>query len=289
MSDTSDTNGIAIYSFTLEEKNGVAMDVTDLSATFTTTVQTNESNVIRRAMVYEGSTLKGTETVADGGAVTFQNVNLHLNADQKKTYTIKVDVKDTNDQVRFTDGTTVAVSVTGLPTLADANGNDETDIVVNGLALTSPQQQLRVDGVNVELTSVGFAKTYSRDAATTGDADQATATYKFKVTAFGSDAYIDEDGADHTVTESQGTADAIAKSITSTDATHVTNGFRVDKGTTKNFTLTVVVTAGSNEFYQEKVGNIKYAKTDINGNLNFNFAGVLDDFLTDPLWLTVTP
>jgi hypothetical protein len=133
--------------------------------------------------------------------------------------------------------------------------------------------------------SVDFDKTYSRDSGVSGDADKATAKFKFNVDAFGADAFVDVDGSDHSFSVSGDTSAEIAS--LSSLADKLSESFKVKENNNEDFTLTIVITADENGFFDVSLDEIAYAFSNIDGDITYDFN--LDDFETDPVYLSVTP
>ncbi|HMQ01730.1 MAG TPA: hypothetical protein PKD79_01520, partial [Candidatus Doudnabacteria bacterium] len=194
VSKTSDTNGVTVFHFDLEEKNDVNANITKFQVTFTTTGTTTENTVIKKAYLYDGNTKLAEKNVPDGGVVLFDNMNLNINGDSKKTLTVKVDLFDNNSGARYIEGTTLAVvaNTTNLEA-TDSNGNDEDDMTLAGTS-TSNTHELRSEGIMVEMVGNPSASVTTVDGATN---DIAQFTWTFDVTAFGSkDVYINRVPAD---------------------------------------------------------------------------------------------
>jgi peptidoglycan hydrolase-like protein with peptidoglycan-binding domain len=283
---TEDTDGVTIYQFEIEESNNVAIQkIEEITMTFTTATQTDESLVIRKAYLYDGSTLLGSESVAAGGAVTFDNLNFGVSADGKKTITVKVDLNDVAGGL--TEGSTITVGAPNLTKFVDVNGNDEGDITETVSGGGSETHELRSSGVMITLVNTTAApttavKTFTADAAT--EDDQGTYSISFAVKAFGADAYIDNSsevgganaagqGVEFMVRSTAGTPVLSSDLLTSTtnDAQDTANVFQVEKDQTRIFTLTVIYAAdstptdGSHEVYLESI-NWGTATDDTNAN-----------------------
>lgn len=200
VSETSDTNGVSVYTFTMKEKNGVAMTVNDLQVTFTTgdpAGTTAENSVIRRAYLYEGSTERSVKTVPNGGVTLFNNMNIALAANQTKTFTVKVDLFDTNEGVRYVEGTNLNVVVNAANFKGtDANGHDEDDII-KSVSATSQTHELRSRGIMVTVNEATTMVT-TVDGANN---DLVQFTWEVDVEAFGDrDVYINRAPADIVLT-----------------------------------------------------------------------------------------
>lgn len=282
VSDSSTTKDKSVFAFDVEEMNDVAVTINDLTVTITTTG--DESAVIDSADLYSGTTLLGSESVPAGGVVLFENLNLEIGAGATKTLTLKLTFADVDG---YTEGTTVSAELTSIDDAEDVNGNDEGDMTISGEGLTSETHELRSEGISVALVdtssaNTGTTKTFTADAA--NEDDQGTFEISFAVTAFGADMYIDNSsevgganaagqGVEFMERDSAGTPVLSSNLLTSTttDTNDTANVFKVKKGETRTFTLTVIYSAdstptdGSVEVYLESI-NWGTATNDTNAN-----------------------
>ncbi len=288
--DTNDTNGVPVYSFEVEETNDVDVNISEMTLTFVTPGA--ENTVIKKAYLYKGTTKVGEEVMASNGVVTFDNMNIDINAGDTETFTVKVDLYDNNGGVRYAEGATLAVSVTSIDTFVDANGNDEGDITptVNAVSNT---HELRSVGIMTDFNTSSATRTLVADAA--GEFDQGEFKISFDVTSFGGDMRIDrsceEGGADaagqgveYTITNSGSNSTTCNLSSSSTDTEDTANTYEVDEGTTRTFTLTVTATSSADAYAEVSLESVNWgtATNDTNANYyNFN----LGDYKTDSIFL----
>jgi len=266
-----------------------------MTMTFTTTVQADEAEVIKKAYLYDGSTLVGSETVATGGAVTFDNLKLEIAGDSTKVITVKVDLDDVAAGV--TEATTIKVGSVDLTKFEDDNGNDENDITVTATG-DSNTFELRSTGVKIAFVSADEERTFVADAAT--EDDQGTYKITFDVTAFGANAYVDKSsevaganaagqGVEFSVTSTAGTpvlSSNLLESNTS-DTQDTANVFEVEKNKTRRFTLTVIYGADSTPTdgsHSVKIESINWGTATDNTNANY-YEFDLGDYKTDALFL----
>jgi hypothetical protein len=292
---TDDTNGVTLYAFEIEENNDVDVNVEEMTMTFTTTVQTDEAEVIKKAYLYDGSTLLGSETVATGGAVTFDNLDLDIKGDETKVITVKVDLDDVAAGV--TEATTIKVGSVDLSKFEDANGNDENDITVTATG-NSNTFELRSTGVKIVFVSSDADRTFTADA--TGEDDQGTYVITFDVTAFGANAYIDNSsevaganaagqGVEFSVTSTAGTPVLSSDLLESNtvDSQDTANVFEVEKNKTRRFTLTVIYGADSTPTdgsHSIKIDSINWGTATDDTNANY-YEFDLGDYKTPALFL----
>lgn len=295
VSDTADTNGVSIYSFEIEEEEGIDANITDMTLTFTAVTAADaaltESNVVKNAYLYQGSTLRGTESMTSTGLVVFDNVDIDVAGDATETFTVKVDLEDTLDQTRYADGAKLQVEATTINEVSDANGNDEDDITLPTPALTSEIHELRVDGVVFAFVSATQARSFSADAATENDEGEFKIT--FKATAFGTDARLDKSceegaadlagqGVEYTITNAASNGTTCILSAATTDTEDNTLVFELDEDQARTFTLTVFATAEVTATAEVSIDSFNWGAllTDLNANY---YTFDLGDYKTDAL------
>ncbi|MCC6198931.1 peptidoglycan-binding protein [Candidatus Nomurabacteria bacterium] len=203
VSDSSDTNGVTIGVFEIEEDEGVDVTVKEMTVTLATS--DTITDVARKAYLYEGSTLIGSETVT-GATVTFDNINLDIDADDTVEVTVKVDLDDTNNQVRYQNGDTIQVTAVDLTKYEDEFGNDEGDFTETG-SFAGKVHTLYTDGIGVAIVGSPTTEITTVDSANN---DIAQFTWVVDVTAFGKkDVYINKDVADIVSSSTAGDVDTL--------------------------------------------------------------------------------
>ncbi len=289
-SSSTDTNGVAIYNFDVEEQNDIDVNIEEMTLTFTTTGTTTENDVIKRAYLYHGTNKVGEETVANGGIVSFDNMNIDIDGDTKKTLTVKVDLYGNNGAARYVEGTTLAVAVTSIDVFTDANGNDEGDITPS-ISATSETHELRSQGIRLAFVSSSAVKTFVADEA--GESDQGTFKITFTATAFGADMRVDKScvedqvnaagqGTEYTITNAGSNATTCLVASSSTDSEDTANVFEVDEDTTRTLTLTVVATASATHFAEVSLTSVNWGTATNDTNANY-YTFDLADYKTDAL------
>ncbi len=266
--EADDRSGeIEVFVFEIEEKNGVDVTVEDLSVTITTIGTANQSVVVDEAILYNGSTELGAESVPNGGVVTFENIGLDIDADETVELTVKLVFNQTQDYNEG-DQVSVAITSTDIVDAVDANGNDEVDMTRSGSA-TSETHELRSTGITVAVTSADTAVTVD-DGPVAGNPDTVTFTWNLDITAFGDDdVYVTSDfanivsalaGADDvemayaievstgsSTTGNSGTITSAADEVAGAGSAYTgENFFRIDSGTTETFTVVVTGTNQTN-------------------------------------------
>ena len=249
---SSDTNGVAIAIYNVEEDRGIDVTIDTIEVGLAIVdpaggvVLTSASSVIKKAYLVVGGKTIGSETVPSGTltpTVIFDNLKWELDGDEDKDVKVVVDFKDTNTEARYQNGTTIQVTSFAITEIEDANGNDEGDISTLTTPGASYIHELRDEGIRVT-----FVK--SSNVKTTGTAvnDTVEFTLEFDVTAFGNDAYIDKTcvvgttGTDVDAVEisAEGGLTPVCTNLDST-GDEKTDGFKVKKGTTERFTVNILV------------------------------------------------
>jgi hypothetical protein len=223
---------------------------------------------------------------------TFDDVDVTIDENDTVSVEIFADIAAMGD---IAEGDSLFAAVDADDIVAEDSSGDEIDLGDLTGTVTGEVQTFYSEGVHVTLTSISITKTYNRDAGTSGDADEATAYIKFNVKSFGSDAWIDKTAPDTTggLTESDldvtGSPTVAATITSSSGAEEGTNAFKVAEGDTngEDFTVTVVITATTNEFVDVALTNILYALSDVDGNLSYT--SNLDSFKTSPIYISITP
>lgn len=261
-----ETEDVVVFKFNIEEENDVDVTVEDLTITILTTGTTDESAVVTSADLYKGSTLLGSENVPDGGVVAFTDLGLDISAGDEEELTLKLSFADL-----LVEGTTVKATFTSIDDAMDENGNDEGDMgTPSGLGLVSETHILRSTGISVDVKTATSSVTVV-DGVVGSAPDNATFTWTFDVTAFGdNNVYVNSEIANilelasatsevdtlysigssvaSTLTSLSGTlveSDSDVSEVTAhTDWTNISTDkfFKINKGTTGTFTLTVTGT-----------------------------------------------
>jgi len=292
VSDEDETEKVPVFRFELEEENGVDLTVNDLRVTITTGAvsgTTDESAVVAEAFLYHGSTELGSESVPAGGVVTFEDIDLQIDADDTVELEVRLTFADAND---FTTGTSVSVAITSadITDAEDDNGNDEGDMDINGSA-TSETHQLASEGLMVVFDESSYTKTSSDTA---GVNETVEFTLEFDITAFGEDIWVEKTCID-SATPGSNTTDVVVSldgdangdntTCTNLDSTgdEGTFGFQVEEGQTEHFTVTILGNggeaggAGNSVTFRARLESIGYnIGADAAGDLQYAFD--LEDF-----------
>ncbi len=279
ISATADTNDVHIATYTVEETQGIDVNIEEIQVDIAITDPaggvnlTGAGQVARRAKLVVDGDVVATETVsatALSEVVTFDGLDIDLDGDSELDFEVHVDIEDTNNAARFDEGTRVNADDFDVTEFRDENGNDESDITVTEGAIAEIHE-LRTQGIMVEFVSSSAVKTFTAESA--GQDDQGTYEIVFDVTAFGGNMYVDRESADETAGDDAGegvifdinsTAGVPALSsnlleAAGTESGDTANVFQVLDDETRRFTLTVVLTAdttptdGSHQVYIESI------------------------------------
>ncbi len=180
-----DTNDVEVVNFTLKAKDA---DVKVTAITATATESFAGSNVFadgaRRFKLYRNAALvKSVAAPNTGSVITFSDLNLTVSANTTDEFVIKADMRDT-ESGRFVNGNTLQVTAVGVTAEDPVKGNAITPSgSVSGGSIAFFDR-----GISVTL----LEKTATRYAGqgSSGTYDTANFVIKFRVTAFGGDAYV---------------------------------------------------------------------------------------------------
>ena len=297
--DENDTKGVEVLRFTLESENADAL-ITDLAVDISSSGLNDIDSAISRIKLYRGDTLVKTESVSTSDAtsttITFDDIDLTIEADTTEEFVIKADFKELGTD--FSEGDSVTFSIdTGDVTAEDSQG----DVVeASGTTAQGGSIYCYDSAIQVELVEKSATRSFVADAD--GEYDQATFKIVFDVTAFGDDMYIlktatetDDNAGDGAYiyydlidSDSEDAIDGTVVASVSTDASAGTYTYEVPEDQTKRFTLQVVATASSADAYA-KVGllGIAWATSDTNSDVNVYEYGLDEDWETEEVFLNV--
>lgn len=290
VSSTDETKDVQVFKFNIEEENDVDVTVEDMTITLTAGTTVDESAVVSSADLYQGSELLGSESVSSSGVANFTDLGLKISAGKTEELTLKLTFADNS---AYTEGETIKAVVTSITKAEDANNNDESDMTITGEGLSSKTHILRSTGISVLVKNKTTEVTVV-DGAVATNPDTVEFVWNFDVSAFGDkDVYVNSEMTNIVAT---GTAEvetifSIGSSAASTltalsgtivesdsDVTEVTahtswtnigasKFFKINKGTTGTFTLTVT---GTNLTAAKQVRglleNIEWTTTDVTTN-----------------------
>ncbi len=303
--ESSDTDDVEILSFTMEATGDSDINVTEIPVTITTTGETDEAVLLINATLWMDGEELASEDVPTGGAVTFEDLDIDVEADEEVELVVAVSIQDTDGAAD--NGDTVQASVTSGNVDAieaeDETGEDVATTDLEGSAVGDTHAVYDA-GIMVDFVSAEAERTFTADAAT--EDDQGTYEIVFEVTAFDGDAYIDtscedDNGAD---AAGQGTVFDINSSAGTptggstclVDAAGTVTGdvvgtsWRVIEGQTREFTFTVTLTAdstptdGNHQVILESINwDNEAGGVDATPDFFYNFN--MDDFKTPYLFL----
>lgn len=237
-------------------------------------------------------------TAAQTGSVTFDNLNIDLQAGETVTFTIKADVNDTNNTgvtaTDFDEGDYLVASFSAsnraLIDAENSEGDQLTDSEKSGTA-TGEGQEFRTEGIGLTLVSTNTDAT----TGTSNNDDIGLLTIKYKVTAIGNTVYVSstatstDAGTYSTVyaVDKDGTATTstrIAATIVNNDDTTLSTygNYQIDEGESETFTLSVSVplgTGGTSGQYRAALSKVKWDTTD-SVTMSNSYTSALDEFKT---------
>jgi hypothetical protein len=240
-------------------------------------------------------------TLTQGCTIHFDDVDFDMGDGDTSHFIVKADVNEVDGSpVAEGDGLTVTLTDTDADNIdaEDVNG-DSLSTELTGSA-TSDGVAFNTEGISVKLVGTPTAViSHAADLTLITDDDQATWTVTFDVTAFGDDMRIDDESAEDTaapyttasqmsysLSDSSKIAASPASIVTSpSGATHDTESFLVEEGTTERFTLSVTGTAAADGYSNMKLEAISWlaGATDGAGTQVYNFN--LDDYKTADIYV----
>jgi len=203
--------------------------------------------------------------------VTFNNLDYNITAGSTVNFTVSADMNDIENTgataTDFDEGDTLLASLTATNRAAMIVENSQGDSLTDGTersgSAVGEAMTFRSEGVNVAMGTV----TYENTEDTSGNVTTVTYTIPVSVTSFGDTLYMGQsvqlaaaatasnafavvfqNSTAPTVSDVAATA---SFTLATSNATIETNGFRLDDGVTKNFTVTAVLTTpttGANSY-----------------------------------------
>ena len=294
-SGTADNDGVEILSFTLEAK-GSDIKVEEFPVVLTTSGDATESNLIKTAHLWRGSTKLGSETVADGGAVTFDNLDFVVTSGSKDSFKITIDVQDLTGNLDEGDEAKAEMTAGVLDggIIARDNTNERlTSAEISGAAL-GEFAVFRDIGFTLALVSTSAVLDHAGDIANTSDHDRGLFKIVFDVTAWDGDIYIDATAPDSAggATESDldytGSPTETSGSIVCTSGSceaQTTVSLKVTQGDTGRITITRALTAASDALVDVALKDLMWNLTNADADLNFTYN--LTDYKTPQFFLNL--
>jgi peptidoglycan hydrolase-like protein with peptidoglycan-binding domain len=198
VSSTTKKNDVALLSFEVEVEGGSDLNVDEMVVNATTT-NTTIDNVVSTAYLYMDGKKVGSESIASTtSSITFDDLDLDLDAGEKYEFVVKVDFKKATGG--FTSGTTIDVDVLSTDVdnnwvVEDEKGDNVGTSDRSGSA-SSDAHTLVTAGVNIALGSTSAVEVV--DANSTAG-NYGKFTMEVKVTAVGETIYVKETAASSTV------------------------------------------------------------------------------------------
>ncbi|MCC7160281.1 peptidoglycan-binding protein [Candidatus Nomurabacteria bacterium] len=282
VSSTAATNNVTLLKFTVKATNSnltlrkVPIQVTSTTADVASIINTiklfrgsTQVDSVDGSAIYDvnSGVIDSTDTTSVGttGGYLFSNLSSPANAinsGETVEYSVVADLKQA-DGSNYSAGDSLTASLTnadvivtaGLSVL-DANGDQLTAGSTYRVgSAVGEVQTLRVNGVNTVMGTPSVSHTEN----TNGQITSVTYTIPVSVTAFGDTLYLGQTAQLASTTtasnafalvfeNSSAPTVAVTSSMTnsitlsSSNASIETNGYRLDSGTTKNFTITVNLT-----------------------------------------------
>lgn len=226
------------------------------------------------------------------GVVTFENLDLTLDAGETYEFTISADINEI-DAPAFSEGDDLKVSITSAnrdEIDAENEEGDQLESSEKSGTVTGRAQMFRTEGIQV--TQVGSPSAVSNNS---DGADTGTFIIKFKVKAVGDTVYVAslaQNAVTYSVYDSNGVASssnsirASIKNETDISKTVVGN-YEIEEGEEETFTLTVTVPNGtgdaSDQYYVALTGVLWDTEDDTSPSNTYT--ANLDDFQTPTVFL----
>ncbi len=236
-----------------------------------------------------------TISAAQTGSVTFDNLDLTLDAGKTYKFMVYADINDIeNTGVTATDfdaGDDLKISFTSTNRnyvdAENSEGDQLSDSTEKSGTVNGEAQEFRTNGIGLTLISTNETIT----SGNSSNDDTGLFTIKFKVTAIGDAIYISSLSTSAGVTyavDKGGTATTAntitAAIVNNTDNTKTSVGnFLIEEGDSEDFTLSVSVplgTGGTTGQYRAALTGLKWDTTD-DTSMDNTYSSDLDSFVTD--------
>jgi hypothetical protein len=278
-SEDSDTNGVTLLVFKLKaEDSDITVDEIPVAIATTSGVEAaNIGQIAKRFTLYKGSELLDSVTATSavsGLTAIFEDLNLDIAEGASVELTVKADINDLNNATGdFSngDGLTASISAGNVDAI-DAEDENGDSLATSALTGTASGKNVVFFSEGIDVDLVGISQTITDSSESSLD-DIVTFVIKFKVTAFGEDAYIattsgttttSTKGVDWSVIGGTYTGNGSSNLTSTADKTTNDNAFLVEDGTSETFTLTVVLNnaVGPAGFYGVQIDEVKFSDTD---------------------------
>jgi len=270
-----------VFAFDIENDGDSASLVTDLTVRVATTTTALDNMIRTVTLVVDGDEFDG-DINNNTGAVEFEDIDVEIDADEEVTFEVMASLKAS------TSAGTVTFSVAAADVEAEGvDSGDESD--VDGSA-TGDAHTTALTGIVVEAVSTSETVTTPGDSASN---TYATYTIKFEVTAVGDDAFINDlaastsaaaNGAEFVIIGDSFAGPAASVTLTST-ADLESSFFKVDQGSSEEFTLTVTLNPTTAGTFGIRLSEINFNDTAGNGDTTFTVDANAADFRTDNVYI----
>ncbi len=288
-SGTTDTDDVKILEFNFEA-DGSDLNITEIPVLFTVDGSTvNESVIIIAARLLLDGEEIGNETVPNGGAVTFEDLDIDLDDGDNLDFMVTVDLQDLTGSLD--EGDTVQAELGGAQVdsieAEDESGEDLDTTNLNGTAI-GEASIVYDEGIMVEFVSESAVKTFDGASAFTPTNDQATYIIVVDITASDDDIYVPFDSVFlYDLTSSMDFVESwILDSNGDNDGV---DAFKIDRNSTDRFTFTVVLIADENDSAFAKIALTSIgwqAEDDVAGPWTNAYTFNLEEFETGSVFLT---
>lgn len=293
-SNTGTTDDVVLLKGEIEIEGESDVVIKDLPITFSPTSSNMNVIVSSIKLVIDGK--EYSESVpsiaaAASASITFDNLDLTIDAGDTVTFEVIAEIADTDD---FTAGATVTASLTSTNRAAMDVENEQGD------NLTAGERSGTASGEALEFRANGIAVTFvsateAKSASDTDNGDTGTFTIKYKLTAIGDDVYVSTtvstSGAKNNlyavdISGTASTTDSSAVLVNNTDSTVTSGLYLIQEGESETFTLTVLRNGSSTDgLYRAALTSIKWDDEAGDTTPDNNYTTNLDDFKTDYLSL----
>lgn len=263
-SDNTDEVSMLKGEIEVEGESDVWLDELPFTVTATGDSPAATTGTVTLEIDGETFTKSVTTTSASSATITFDDLDLDIEAGATIDFEVTADINDIEDTgaaaTDFDEGDQLTVSLTTTNRASIVAENEQGDSLTDSTEMTGSAtgnaMTFRTEGVNAEIKSVSYSKTED----TNGLITSSTFTIQVDVTAFGDTLYIGQSGQfastatasnafavvfEHSGTPTTADVTSSASIAVSSDATIVSNGFRLNDGETETFTLEVTqVTPG---------------------------------------------
>jgi hypothetical protein len=288
--DTDETTNILLLSGELEATGG-DIEVKEMTVNIASTGADLDAIASEVRLEVDGTVVQTLQTSECNGLgdCVFDDVDATINEDDTVKVRVLVDINGTDE---FASGSTLLATIDNSDTVAeDENGDDLAAADLTGTA-NGEEVAFYDAGIMLEFVSADESK-----ATANGIPDIGTFTITFDVTAFDTDAYVNQlcVNDDNQNAAGEGNSFVITGSSsyvscdfdTNTGATLTSNEtFEVLEGATERFTLTVAV-EGDDDFVQVALEAVNWGDEDVaSTSLGEYYIFNLDEFETGALFLS---